>query len=104
MKPVKRLEIIVDRSERDRILAALSASGADGWTILPVTSGHGDRSERGSIGLPGSPENDFILAAVDAARLPALLEKLRPILGRWGGVCLVSDAQWLKHGPEESVP
>jgi hypothetical protein len=62
------------------------------------------QDERGSIGLPGSPENDFILAAVDAARLPALLEKLRPILGRWGGVCLVSDAQWLKHGPEESVP
>ena len=71
MKPVKRLEIIVDRSER------------------------------GSIGLPGSPENDLILAAVDAARLPVLLEKLRPILERGGGVCMVSDALWLKHGAEE---
>lgn len=99
MKPVKRLEIIVERSERGRVLAVLSTAGVNGWTILPVVSGQGHRSEHGSAGLPGLPENDLILAAVDASRLPSLLEDLRPILGRWGGVCLVSDAQWLKHGP-----
>lgn len=99
MKSVKRLEIIVERAERDRVLDLLSAAGVDGWSILPVVSGQGQRGARGSDGLPGSLENDLILVAVDPAILDSLLEALRPVLARWGGVCLVSEALWLRHEP-----
>lgn len=98
MKSVKRLEIIVERSEQSMVLDLLASLGVDGWSVLPVRSGHGQRGERGLEGLPGAAENDLILAAVDAALLDPLLSELRPILERWGGVCLVTDALWLKHG------
>ena len=97
MKPVQRLEIIVERSIRDKILDVLTHAGCHGWSILPVSSGHGHRGTRGLEGLPGGLENELILAAVDDGQLPAVLDQLRPLLERWGGVCMVSQALWLRH-------
>lgn len=97
MKPVQRLEIIVERAQRDTVLDVLAHNGCQGWSILPVVSGHGHRGSRGLEGLPGGLENELILAAIEEARLGAVVDQLRPVLERWGGVCLVSPAQWLKH-------
>ena len=97
MKPVQRVEIIVERAQRDRVLAVLAHAGVDGWSILPVVTGQGGRGPRGLEGLPGALENDLILSAVEDAQLPEVLEQLRPVLERWGGVCLVSEARWLRH-------
>lgn len=97
MKPVQRLEIIVERAQREKVLDVLAHNGCQGWSILPVVSGHGHRGSRGLEGLPGALENELILAAIEEPRLGAVVDQLRPVLERWGGVCLVSPAQWLKH-------
>lgn len=97
MKSVKRLEIIVERTQRGLVLDFLTEAGVEGWSILPVISGMGGRGDRGSDGLPGSLENDLILAAVEEGQLNSVMDHLRPVLERWGGVALVSDALWLKH-------
>lgn len=99
MKPVQRLEIIVEKSCRGRVLDVLSRAGYTGWSVLPVSHGHGERGTRGLEGLPGGLENELILTAVDEAHLPAILEQLRPLLERWGGVCMATSALWLKHEP-----
>ncbi len=97
MKSVQRLEIIVERTQRDRVLEVLTQAGVDGWSVLPVVAGQGQRGARGLEGLPGALENDLILSAVEEAQLSGVLDHLRPVLERWGGVCLVSEARWLKH-------
>ncbi|MCC6130940.1 MAG: transcriptional regulator, partial [Acidobacteria bacterium] len=37
------------------------------------------------------------VVACDEAELAPLLESLRPLLSRYGGMCLVSDALWVRH-------
>jgi hypothetical protein len=48
--------------------------------------------------LSGESSNCLVLIACDdQALVDALLEAVRPLLVRAGGICLVSDAQWLRH-------
>lgn len=97
MKAVLRLEIIIERALRDQVLDILSQAGCQGWSILPVISGQGHRGARGLEGLSGALENEMILTALEEPQLPQVMTPLRPLLKRWGGVCMVSEAQWLQH-------
>ena len=36
--------------------------------------------------------------ACDAFQTSQVIEAMRPILKRYGGICLVSDAMWVIHG------
>jgi nitrogen regulatory protein PII len=88
MRPVKRLEIVVEAIELDNVIKVLDALGVVGYTILRHVGGRGDRYEL---------ENVYIIIACDAAQAAALVSAIRPILKRFGGMCLLSDAQWVIH-------
>ena len=95
MKKVKRIELIVDANHVDRVVGVLLAGGVDGYTVLRNASGWGDRGDRAPDGISGAFENCLILCACDEEQAQRLGAELRPLLKRFGGVGLVSDAQWL---------
>jgi len=68
MKPVKRVEIVVEAVEINNFLALLKQVGVVGYTII--------RHE---------------------AQANALVAAIRPMLVKSGGMCLVSDAIWVIH-------
>ena len=47
--------------------------------------------------MSGTFINSYVMTACPPEQVAAVIESLRPILKRYGGVCLVSDAQWLIH-------
>lgn len=97
MKPVKRVEIVIDAVALPRLLEALRAAGATGWTVMRDVAGTGERGERAADEIAGVNQNAYVLVACDAAKLTPIAEGIRPILATFGGVCLVSDAAWLLH-------
>lgn len=97
MKPIKRLEIIVNAYDVPRAVALLEAAGAEGYTVFPHVQGHGHRGARAGDELTGVLENACVLCACDPTVVDRLLPRLRELLQQTGGVCLVSDAQWLRH-------
>jgi hypothetical protein len=97
MQPVKRVEIITDSLELKELLAAIKACGVTGYSVFHSVTGGGDRGEQLDDDLTGASNNTYLLTTSDAARLDKLLETVRPILKRRGGVCMVSDALWLVH-------
>ena len=97
MKPVKRVEIVLDAVAVPRLLDALRAAGATGWTVIRDVTGQGGRGERSGDEIAGVNRNSYVLIAIDAVQLDGLKEQIRPILATFGGVCLVSDAAWLIH-------
>jgi len=97
VRPVKRLEIIVDSPELDEIIKLIESANVTGYTIIRDVLGRGDRGPQFGFALSGAFSNCYILVACEPETATALVEMVRPILTRRGGVCLVSDAEWVRH-------
>lgn len=98
MRPCKRLEIVIERTQAPRLEAAIKTAGATGFTVIHNAGGGGDRGHRRADDVTDTDENCvFIVAVEDESVLLKIIESIRPILKRFGGVCLASEAQWLIH-------
>ena len=97
MKRVKRLEIVVDTLAVSKVLAALEDSGLSGWTVVRDVTGKGERGLWAGDELTGVAGNGYVLTVCEPGELARVAEAVRPILQTFGGVCLVSDAEWLLH-------
>jgi len=60
-------------------------------------AGRGNRGERSGDGLSDSFQNVVFVIAAREGQVTGFVESVRPVLERTGGICLVSDARWLKH-------
>jgi nitrogen regulatory protein PII len=95
MKPVKRIEIVIEEMELDNVIEELDRIGVVGYTIIPRAVGRGERGVRyESVQGLG---NILMTIACSEEQATKVIEAIRPILKRYGGVCLVSDAMWVIH-------
>ncbi len=97
MQEIKRIEIIIDTPEVPALLEVLRAHGVSGYSVFGSVTGAGDRGERRNDEPAGGSGNACILTASLPENAAALVEAVRPILKRRGGICLVSDAKWVVH-------
>lgn len=97
MTPMKRLEIVVDTLHLNRLLTKLRQAGATGYTVLPNASGFGDRGDQRADDPSGVSTNACVMLAVPMENAPQVIEAARLALRKYGGVCIVSDCQWLDH-------
>ena len=98
MKPCKRIEIVIENPLSRRVAEQLDDLGAPGFTLIPNASGRGDRGKRRADDPTGADTNCvFIIACEDPALAEKIVETVRPLLSRSGGMCLVSDATWINH-------
>ena len=97
MQPVKRIEIILDFQDLDRIIKILNGLGISGYTVIRDVTGSGDRGLRPGDELTDVFKNSSIMTACPAEKMQEIVEAIRPVLKRFGGICLVSDAEWVVH-------
>ena len=98
MKPSKRIEIVIEQPLAERMIETLHALDAPGYTLLRNVGGSGDRGARRADELAGDSSNClFLIACDDPAAVQRIVEGVRPLLSRFGGICLVSDCLWLRH-------
>lgn len=94
---VKRIEIIVPEHAVADVLELVGSHKLTGYTLLRGLAGRGGRGLQSGDGLVGTFSNAMLLLACEGGSEVPLLEALRPLLSRWGGLCLVSEAQALRH-------
>ena len=98
MRPCKRLEIVIERSQASLVEQLLKEAGASGYTVIQNAGGGGDRGYRRADDVTDADENCVFVVAVERdAIVEEIIEGVRPMLQRFGGVCLVSDANWVIH-------
>lgn len=97
MQNVKRVEIVTDAREMREVRGALERAGVSGYTLIPQVQGRGERGEQSGDDLSDALSNAYLLVACEPHQVEAIVDIVRPILARRGGVCLVSDALWVKH-------
>ena len=98
MKDVKRLEIVIDAAHTPELITALKATNAPGYTLLRDVHGAGDRGDRAGDGLGNVFRNCYVILAIaDDPTVQAVIDAVRPLIQAHGGMCLMSEAKWLKH-------
>lgn len=97
MRPVKKIEIVVDSLGVKEIVRALDQIGVSGYTIIKDVEGKGGSGIKAGDQLVDVLKNSYILTVCDESQTKLVTDSVRPILKRFGGVCLVSDALWLEH-------
>jgi hypothetical protein len=97
MEAVKRIEIVVPDFLVDDVVAILGRHGFNAFTVVRGVAGRGGRGEQDGRSGESAFANALVIVAGPPDRAPAFLEDLRPLLKRYGGVCLVGDAMSLRH-------
>lgn len=97
MIAVKRLEIVIDAAHTPELLRVIKNAGAPGYTLLRDVQGSGDRGDRSGDGLSNVYRNCYLVTAVSEDIAQVIVDATRPLLERYGGICLISDAQLLRH-------
>ena len=97
MIPMKRLEIVVDALELSHVAEVLDRAGVSGYSVIREVTGKGDRGDRSGDDLAGALRNSYIICACTPTQANAVVDTVRPVLRRFGGVCLVTDCLWVNH-------
>jgi nitrogen regulatory protein PII len=97
MDAVKKVEIIVSTLELPEIIDILETVRVSGYTVMNNTSGYGDRGISDDR-LDKVFSNAYVLTVcTNDKQLAHLVDEVQPILKKVGGVCLVTDANWVSH-------
>ena len=97
MEAVKRIEIVVSELLLRELTDLLDRHQVGGYTVFRGLGGKGDRGFQSGDGAAGEFGNASVLVVCHDAMVPPLMAELKPLLKRYGGMCLVSDAMWLRH-------
>ena len=98
MKNCFRVEIVVEKALARMMAEVLSQADAPGYTMIDHAMGRGDRGERRGDDPTGASTNCvFIIACETQQMVDTIVEEVRPLLTQSGGMCLVSEAKWVKH-------
>ena len=94
MHLVKRIEIIVSSREMHKILDKLDGAGVPGYSVIRDVigkSGWGEVSDDSDFAAT-TLSNVYILSFCTESQVRTVIEQIRPLLNKFGGVCYVSDA------------
>jgi len=96
MLALKRVELVIESHQGPKLLAALAKAGIHRYTTIRDATGRGDRGEVAGDELTEA-FNWYVLIACREDELEPLTAAVKPLLAQHGGMCLISDAQWLIH-------
>lgn len=97
MQAIKRVEVVTEFLEMPEIIEKVEELGISGYTLIKDVIGKGGRGFQQADELTDVFKNSLLLVACTDAQAEQLVTAIRPMLKKRGGICLVSDAQWVMH-------
>jgi nitrogen regulatory protein PII len=94
---IKKVEIIVNSLELQKVLKILDNIGVSGYTIIEDVTGKGYRG-RVIDDLEGHAlTNGYVMTICTEEEEHQIAESMRPIIKKYGGVCIVADVKSIVH-------
>lgn len=97
MTSMKKVEIVIDVHEVSAVAQVLDAAAVSGYTVIREVTGKGSRGNRSGDDLTGALKNGYVFTACPESQARAVADAVRPLLRRYGGVCLITDCLWVDH-------
>lgn len=91
MHIVKRIEIVADSVELAKIIEGLEQSGVSSYTVIRNVASKGLRGNVFDDSAVTMLDNTFVIAFCSPENIKPVMEKVRPILNKFGGSCWISD-------------
>ncbi|ARO89002.1 transcriptional regulator [Nitrosospira lacus] len=92
---MKRIDIVIDEEALDDLLELCRAAGVRGYTVIKQAGGLGSRGERRPDDYALEEKNAVVILACEEKQAERIIMSLRPKLKDFGGMCLLSDCQWV---------
>ena len=92
---MKRIEIVVDEESLEELIRLCREAKIRGYTVIKKAGGLGSRGERNPDDYSLEEENAVMVVACEENQAERLIMLLRPKLKDLGGMCLISDCQWI---------
>ncbi|MEB3185331.1 MAG: transcriptional regulator [Cyanobacteriota bacterium] len=91
---MKRLDLIIPELELERVRRALRQAGVPGYSVLRHVTGYGTAGVVSEgLEVSGTGANAHVIVFCEPGLLDSLRRVLRPLLGTYGGVAFVGDAE-----------
>lgn len=97
MEAVKKVEIITNTLELERVLRILDKIGVSGYTVIRDVTGKGNRGTVFDDLETEALTNGYVMSICTEDLEHKVVEAVTPMLKKYGGVCIVSDAKWIEH-------
>jgi nitrogen regulatory protein PII len=98
---MKRIEIVVSEESLRELLDLFREAKVRGYTVIKRAGGLGSRGERNPDDYVFVEENAVMVLACEESQAERIVTMLQPRLREFGGMCIVSDCQWV-IGPPRS--
>jgi nitrogen regulatory protein PII len=93
VQAVKKIEIVINSLELQKVLKILDRIGVSGYTIIEDVTGKGHRG-RVIDDLEGHAlTNGYIMIICSEEQEHQIAEAMRPIIKKYGGVCIAADVK-----------
>jgi nitrogen regulatory protein PII len=96
MHIVKRIEIVADSVELAKIIDGLERGGASSYTVIRNVASKGVLGSVFDDSAVTMLDNTFVIAFCPPENAKAIMEKIRPILNKYGGSCWISEVMEVK--------
>jgi PII-like signaling protein len=96
--PRRRIEVLVDAPLVRRVVAAATAAGVTGYTILPTLSGAGERGPWTDDQISGAETKVIFLTVASEEKAARLIDALTPLLESHGLILLTSVVDVVRGG------
>jgi nitrogen regulatory protein PII len=93
--PMKRIEIVVTDESLNDLIELFREAKVRGYTVIKKAGGLGSRGERNPEYYPLEEENAVMVLACEEEQAEKIIMMLRPKMKEFGGMCLISDCQWV---------
>ncbi|WP_425433714.1 P-II family nitrogen regulator [Nitrosomonas marina] len=77
----------------------LEEAGTRGYTVLSKASGLGLRGTRSPNNVVWDEGNTIVILACKEDQASRIVQALHPKLKKFGGMCLISDCEWVEGPP-----
>ena len=92
MIKVKKVEIIANCLDIRTVIKEMEHVGINGYSVIRGVSGRGKHGKNREESHIDSMTSCYIMAACAEELAEPLVKAVTPLLKRFGGICLVSDA------------
>ncbi len=98
LSKMKRLDIIIETAQRDKVIDIIKESGATGYTVYEVLDGEGMRESREDIGFvhPSKNVGIFLIGPEDVVM--ELFQKISKLFPNYAGIVFSSDVEVSRRG------